>query len=237
LNKHERNEAKMPDENTQNKKMGTIELIIVIMLGITAVATAWASWQGSQHGSLMDHHYATANLLASEGNSEYNAGIQTLMQDMLLYNEINSLLIDMHFAELKGDTDEEEKLSWKLDRLIDGNMSEEFEEALLWAIDEEERRETTVSPFEREDFVETYFELAFELLEESEEMLEIGNEHSTHGDNLGLVAVIYAVVLFLLGISATFKKPREKCILLVASGVGFLAATIFMFTIPTVFPS
>ena len=227
----------MSEENTQDRKKGTIELIIVIMLGITAVATAWSSWQGSQHGSLMDQQYATANLMASEGNSEYNAGIQSLMQDMLLYNEINSLLIDMHFAELKGDADEEERLSWKLDRLITGNMSDEFEEALMWAMAEEERRDESVSPFELEDFVETYFELAFELLEESEEMLEIGNEHSTHGDNLGLVAVIYAVVLFLLGISATFKKPREKCILLVASGIGFLVATIFMFTIPTVFPS
>ena len=226
----------MPDDNTKDKKLVKIELIIVILLGITAVATAWASWQGSQHSSQMDQKYTMANMLASEGNSEYNAGIQALTQDMILYNEINSLLIDLHFAENAGDTHDAEKLEWKIDELVSGNMSDELEVAFMWAMAEAERRDETVSPFELESFVHSYFEYAFDLLEESEELLEIGNEHSTHSDNQGLVSVIYAVVLFLLGISASFKGLREKYILIAVSCIGFLIATIFMFTIPMVFP-
>jgi len=227
----------MSNGSEKERKLERIELIVVILLGITAVATAWASWQGSQHSSIMDQNYTMANMLASEGNSEYNAGIQSFMQDMLLYNEINSLLIDMHFAENKGDMDEVEKLDWKIDELVSGNMSEEFGEAFTWAMSESERRNESVSPFENESFAQSYFEYAVAMLEESEELLEIGNQHSTHSDNQGLVSVIYAVVLFLLGISASFKGLREKYILIVVSSIGFLIATIFMFTIPMVFPS
>jgi len=227
----------MSNGNEKDKKLERVELIVVILLGITAVATAWASWQGSQHGSMMDQKYSMANMLASEGNSEYNAGIQSLTQDMLLYNEINSLQIDLHFAESKGDTDEVEKLEWKIDELVSGNMSEELEEAFIWAMGEEEHRGESVSPFELDSFVDSYFENALALLEESEELLEIGNTHSTHSDNQGLVSVIYAVVLFLLGVSASFKRLREKYILIAVSCIGFLIATIFMFTIPIVFPS
>jgi len=228
--------AKMPNGNTNESKLERIELIVVILLGITAIATAWASWQGSQHNSLMDQQYTMANMLASEGNSEYNAGIQAFTQDMLLYNEINSLMIDLHFAQSKGDADEVEKLEWKIDELVAGNMSEDMEIAFMWAMAEAERRNESVSPFEKEGFVESYFDDALELLGTSEELLEVGNQHSTHSDNQGLVSVIYAVVLFLLGISASFKKLREKYILIIISGIGFLIASIFMFTIPIVFP-
>ena len=54
------------------------ELIIVIMLGVTALLTAWASWIGSLHGGNQATNYATSNNLASEGNSEYNAGVQQM---------------------------------------------------------------------------------------------------------------------------------------------------------------
>ncbi len=213
-----------------------IEFVVVIMLGITAVATAWSSWQGGLHGSLMDQHYTKSNNFASEGNSEYNAGIQTLTQDMMLYNEINSLMIDQVFAEDAGDTDEAEKIEWKIDELVTGSMSVELAEAFDWAIAETEATGESVSPFEMEGFVDTYFETTNELLAESETMLEVGNTHNTHGDNQGLVSVIYAVVLFLLGITSSFHGKREKYILMTLSGIGFLCATIFMFTIPIVLP-
>ena len=227
----------MSNGNINEKKIEKLELIVVIMLGITAIATAWSTWQGSQHGGLTDQKFTMANIIASEGNSEYNAGIQSLTQDMLLYNEINSLQIDLHFAENNGDMEEADKLEWKIDELIEGNMSEEMEAAFIWAGNESERLGENVSPFELESFVDSYFEHALELLAQSEEMLEDGNVNSTHSDHQGLVSVIYAVVLFLLGISASFKGLREKYILLAASLIGFLGATIFMFTIPMVFPS
>ena len=213
-----------------------VEFVIVVMLGITAVATAWSSWQGGLHGSQMDQKYTQSNNLASEGNAEYNAGVQALTRDMMIYNEINSLAIDRIFAESKGDEDEVLKLSWKIEELMDGNAGELLEASIYWAWEESERTGVTISPFENEELTDSYFETAMDLLAQSAEVMEAGNANNTHGDNQGLVSVIYAVVLFMLGISGTFKGLREKYVLLAVAGLGFLLATVFMLTIPIVLP-
>ena len=214
------------------KQFLTLELIVVIMLGITAICTAWASWVSSVHGSNQDESFIMSNHLSAEGNSEYNAGIQELMMDMMIYNNVNSLFIDLHFAEMHGDTTEAEKLDWKIDELIEGNMSAGLYDAFNWAMSESERRGEHVSPFDNEEFVDSYFEHALELLNESEEALAQGQLDSAHSTAFGLATVIYAVVLFLLGIVTSFPDERYKKILICVSCVAFLVATIYMLTIP-----
>ncbi|GHU61449.1 hypothetical protein AGMMS49983_01180 [Clostridia bacterium] len=222
-------EAKVKTKKTKEE---LIELIVVIMLGITAVATAWSSWQGGLHGSLMDQKYTKSNNLNAEANSMYNEGMQNLNQDLMLWNQLMGLYIDDSFAEEKGDLDEVEKIEYKINQIMEDSVTDDFAAAMEWADGFEEY----VSPFDNEDFIETYFAAADEKFEEAEIMLEDGNTNNTHGDNQGLVSVIYAVVLFLLGISTSFKGLKEKYILMGVSGVGFIAATIFMLTIPIVLP-
>jgi len=223
-------------KESDSKRIEGLDFIVVILLGITAVATAWSSWQGGLHGSQMDQKYTKSNNLASEGNSEYNAGIQSLTQDMMLYNEVNGLMIDLVFAESHGDMNEAEKLEWKIEELVSNNMSEDLVAAYMWSLDEGERLGETVSPFEMEGFTESYFDYAMDLLAQSEEMLEEGNANNTYSDKQGLVSVIYAVVLFLLGISSSFKGLREKRILLAVSIVFFVVASVYMLGIPVVWP-
>ncbi|MDR3298017.1 MAG: hypothetical protein LBT19_01405 [Candidatus Nomurabacteria bacterium] len=209
-----------------------LELLVVILLGVTALLTAWASWVGSLHGGNQATNYTRSNNIASEGNSEYNAAVQSLTQDMMLYNEVNVLMIDQAFAENRGDKDELGKISWKIDELISANMSEELSVAFDWAMEQTEARGESVSPFEKEGFVESYFETANALLAESEEILEQGKQDNKNGDTFGLVTVIYSMVLFLLGITGTFKNEKNKIAVLCISGAAFLIATIFMMTIP-----
>ena len=227
-------EREMNDQNGQEKerKSNRIEFIVVVMLGITAVATAWSTWQGGLHGSQMDQKYTMANNLTSEANSMYNEGVQNLSQDMLIWNQLSGLYIDYAFAQEKRDADEVEKLEYKIGQIMDDNLTDEFAEAIDWA----DAREGYASPFDNQDFVNTYFEAAWEKFDEADEMLEAGNENNTHGDNQGLVSVIYAVVLFMLGITASLKQLKTKYILLAVSGIGFVIATVFMFTIPIVMP-
>ena len=216
-----------------NEKMEkTLELIVVIMLGVTAVFTAWASWVSSLHGSNQADNYTLSNILAAEGNSEYNAGVQSLMQDMLLYNEINSMEIDLVFAEEYGDTREQERLEWKLDELMENNISDELYDAYSWARMEADRIGENVSPFEMEGFVDAYFEAANELLAESEDVLAQGQLDNQNSSNFGLATVIYAVVLFLLGIVGTFKGQKNKIAVIGVACVAFLLATIYMLTLP-----
>ncbi|MDL2237298.1 hypothetical protein LJC56_05655 [Christensenellaceae bacterium OttesenSCG-928-K19] len=216
------------------RRSNLIEIIVVVLLGITAVATAWSSWQEGLHGSQQDQKYTMANNLNAEANSMYNEGMQSMSQDLMIWNELSELHIDYAFAEEKGDMEEMEKLEYKIDQVMTDSVEPypEFAAAIEWA----DAQEEYASPFDDQAFVDSYFAASSEKFDEAEAILEAGNANNTHGDHQGLVSVIYAVVLFLLGITSTFKQLTAKYVLLGVSGVGFVIATVFMFTIPIVMP-
>ena len=205
-----------------------LEIIVAVFLGITALATAWASWIGSLHGGNQATNYATSNKLSSEGNSMYNEAAQNLMQDMMLWNEISDVLIESSYAEEKNDTEAVEKYDWKLEKLLNDNCSAELAQAITWAMEQDE----DTSPFDKEGFTDSYFTDAKEMIAEADNLLEQGKKDNANGDAFGLVTVIYSVVLFLLGIVGTFKRLPNRYVILGVAIAGFLFATIFMFTIP-----
>ncbi len=220
-------------DKEKRSKDQIIEIIVAVLLGVTALATAWASWIGSLHGGNQATNYTTSNNLSAEGNSEWNEASQMLMQDMMTWNTISDIYIDMAYAEEKGDELEYEKLSYKYDTLLYDNCTEDFQAAIEWALSQEE----WTSPFEYtyEDgttYRDSYFDNAREVIAEADQMLEQGKADNTNGDAFNLVTVIYSVVLFLLGIVGVFKNLPNRIAILGVAAVGFLIATIYMFTIP-----
>ena len=220
-------------DKEKRSKDQIIEIIVAVLLGVTALATAWASWIGSLHGGNQATNYTTSNNLSAEGNSEWNEASQMLMQDMMTWNTISDIYIDMAYAEEKGDELEYEKLSYKYDTLLYDNCTEDFQAAIEWALSQEE----WTSPFEYtyEDgttYRDSYFDNAREVIAEADQMLEQGKADNTNGDAFNLVTVSYSVVLFLLGIVGVFKNLPNRIAILGVAAVGFLIATIYMFTIP-----
>ena len=205
-----------------------LEIIIAILLGVTAILTAWAGWIGSLHGGNQATNYTQSNNLSSMGNSMYNEAAQYYMQDMLLWNTIYDYAFDAEIAELNGRSDEAELIYTKIDTLMNDNCTPEFYEAIEWALDQEE----DVTPFDKEGYVDSYFAEANEVLAEADALLEQGKTDNANGDAYGLVTVIYSLVLFLLGIIGIFKKIPNRVIILIFACVCLLAATIFMITIP-----
>ena len=241
------NENKTADTAAKKKPdMDKItELIIVIMLGVTALLTAWASWIGSLHGGNQATNYATSNNLASEGNSEYNAGVQQMNQDMILWNDISSLQIEILFAQEKNDQTELAKLCNQLFYKLTENVSETMAAKIDWDTNDNSsddpqatilawlnKENSTTSPFFDEEYVDSYFTNANELLAQSQEVLEQGQKDNSHGDAFGLVTVIYSVVLFLLGIAGSFNHKANKYAVIAIALVAFIIATVYMFTLP-----
>ena len=214
----------------EGKKKGIseekLELIIAILLGVTAILTAWASWISSLHGGNQATNYTESNNLSAMGNSMYNEASQNYMQDMILWNTINDYMIDREIAEMKGNRDEAKLIDEQIQALIDDNCTDEFEEAVYWAMEE------GVTPFDKEGFTDSYYTEAEKTLDEADAILEQGKLDNAHGDAYGLVSVLYSVVLFLLGIVGIFKKYTNRMIVLIVSCVLLLIATIYMVTIP-----
>lgn len=230
------------DHNKRERINHMIEIVVVILMGLTALLTAWATWIGSLHGGNQATNYTISNNIASEGNSEYNAGMQMMMQDMLLWNEISDMQIDFFFAEGQNDELSMEQIANKLYFKMTENLSEEMAQAISWNFPygdplteislwlEEEN--AIISPFSEEAFFDHYFESANILLEESNEVLEQGKKDNSNGDAFGLVTVIYSVSLFLLGMVSTMQNINTKYSMLGIAGVLLMFGLIFMVTIP-----
>ena len=171
----------------EEKAENRLEILIAIFLGITALLTAWATWIGSLHGGNQATNYTKSNNVAAEGNSMYNEASQQLMQDMITWNTIMEYRFDAEMAEEKGDKDEADLILDKIDTLIADNCSENFYEAIQWA-----DKQKDASPFEKEGYVDSYYEEANNLLAESQELLKQGQNDNTSGDRYGLVTVIFS---------------------------------------------
>ena len=103
-----------------------LEIVTVILLGITALLTAWASYVGSIHGGNQATNYATSNNLSSDGNAMYNSAVQTLTQDMNVWNTILDYEIEIMYADSINDQNEVEAYVWKLQWFCMDNLSEDM---------------------------------------------------------------------------------------------------------------
>ena len=230
-NEETKTEEIKTEETTKAKKKpllseNTIEIIVAILLGLTALLTAWATWIGSLHGGNQATNYTKSNNIAAEGNSEYNSGLQEYLSDLMTWNTVVDYTFDEEIAKMNGRDEEAALIDGKINNYIEQNGSDILKEAAGLMT------EDTKSPFEVEGTVEKYFENANNLLAESQELLEQGQRDNANGDAYNLVNVIYSVVLFLLGIVGIFKGLPNRAAVLIIAAVGLVAATIYMLTIP-----
>ncbi|MGN1108592.1 MAG: hypothetical protein ACI4RK_04340 [Oscillospiraceae bacterium] len=236
----EENQNSAPAKQKRSKE-DILEIVIAIFLGITALATAWASWIGSLHGGNMSTNYTKSNNLAAEGNSMWNEASQNLMQDMQVWNMISDYEVEVLYANETGNADQMYESAYKIKFICIDNLTNEMAELIGydfefdvdqiidWVVNSEL---STTSPFDNQDFIDSYYADAQAVLAESEAVLAEGQSDNTKGDTFNLVTVIYSVVLFMLGIVGTFRRLPNRMIITIVAIAGFLFGTIYMFTIP-----
>ena len=227
----EKKEANEKEEGKEKKVFFTekkLRISVAIFLGITTLLVAWAGWIGSLHGGIQAINFTKSNNLASEGNAEYNVAAQVYLSDLFSWNNIFSLRLDKQIAEQRGNTDEAEIIEMKIQKIIKENCST----LLIDAINSSNQQEGTDSPFEKEEFVNSYFVDAKELLEESKKAMEEGKQDNLHGDSYKLVTVIYSLVLFLLGIVGILKDFQTEKMIFIFSVCILIFGVIYMLTIP-----
>ncbi len=203
------------------------ELLIAILLGFSAVLTAWAAWQASLYDGNQAQAYTEGNATLADGNERWNEASQTIAQDMATWNQISSLQVDKVYADYYGDTDASEAAQYKIDMIM-YSVSDELTAAIDWANAQEEY----ATPFEMEGFVDSYYADAQAVMDEGYAKIEEGNTANQLGDQQGLVTVILAVVLFMLGIVGTFHNERNKIVVVAVSVVGLIFGIVMMASVP-----
>lgn len=243
-------EGGFEQEKKDKKREARLEIIVAVFLGITALLTAWASWIGSLHGGNQATNYTKSNNMAADGNARYNEAAQSMMQDMILWNDISDLQTEIlyyHGSEEDVDVEKVQVAAYKLYYRANDNLGERMAAQIGWDAEAAAQYDNasdyvvdwifnepnaTVSPFYDDAFVSAYFDDSLSVLAEAEDLLETGMKDNSNGDAFGLVTVIYSVVLFLLGIAGTFKRIPNRMIIVIVSLIGLLIGAIYMFTLP-----
>lgn len=204
-----------------------VETVVAVLLGITTLLSAWATWIGSLHGGLQSINFTMSNNTASQSSAEYNLCMQLYLSDSMSWDILKSYYDDLETAKAEGDQSKIDSINGKIEKFKKENISDILIEGMKWM---EENNED--NPFKMPGMTEKYFESALETLKESNKLLEEGKRDNTKGDSYNLVTVIYSLTLFLLGIVGTFKSMPNRIAVLVIAIVFLIFGIIYMCHIP-----
>jgi len=204
-----------------------VELIVVILLGIVSVATAYTSFQSALYDGQRADAISLSEAAGTEAESLYLEGNQQYVQDSQTIQQLAVLQI----AAANGDA----VAQAQYDELYFIAVSEELDAAIqnAAALDESDP-DFWHDPQADEDYRSTLFGAYGEKQLESEELRDQGNGYNRAADTLGLYTAIMAITLFLLGIAAVVRRPLMQWILIVTGGGIFLVTAILTGTIPFV---
>lgn len=169
-----------------------IELIIVILLGIASVATAYVTFQSSLWDSVMASEYTRGQNAKTEAEAIYLEANQQYVQDAQTYAQLAILGVDA----IDDDPVIAANASAKIDALALTGIDDAFSNALGWS------NSTGEYPLDSEEYLAVRFGAYQEYQAEAATHVTAGDQANAYSDQLTLYTVLLAIALFLLGIAA-----------------------------------
>ncbi len=204
-----------------------LETVVAILLGITTLLSAWASWIGHLHGGIQSINFTKSNNTASQGTAEYNYGIQSYLADYMAWNTLKDYNYELEAAKADGNKTKTKIINEKIKTFKKNSISDTLAEGIKWM-----EKNNEDNPFKMPGLDEKYFESAQKTVEQSQALLEEGKRDNSKGDSYMLVTVLFSLTLFLLGIVGTFKNMPNRIAVLTIAFAVLVFAFVYMCTIP-----
>lgn len=210
---------------------GDLELLIVFMLGIVSVATAYASFQSALYDSQMAGAYARGSSAQTEAESLYLEANQQYIQDVQTWSRLTELSVEMDSA----DPNVAAAASAKFDTLYFVSVGEDMDAAVTWSQEQNDADpDNYTSPFDSEDYENALFGAWAEEDDKSEALLKDGDKYNAYSDALTLNTVLMAITLFLLGVAAVVRRRQTQWVLIGLGGSIFVVAAVLTVIVPFV---
>jgi hypothetical protein len=208
-----------------------IEIIVVTLLGLVSVATAYTSFQASLYDSQMVGAYAVGNNLKTEAESMYLESNQQYVQDAQTLLRLDELNVEVQ----SGDAATAALAQAKVDSIFTSSVSETFAAAIA-AADEANAAspDTYTSAQDDETYLAELFDPYQEKAAAADEKIAAGERYNGLSDQLTLYTVLMALSLFLLGVAAVLKKFRMQILIVGVSMVIFTFAAVLTALVPFV---
>jgi hypothetical protein len=200
-------------------KLFTHEIYIVAMLGIISVTTAWAGVQSSLHGGASDEAYSVYQLDLSESNNmwitsevKYRADL-TVWKDKQVRLLIDGVSNDDIYADIQT-----------------SNGSYEFAVyATPCLIAQPQSYLPDCTPYMDELYVPQA-----EVWERASESLVVSETEGGRSDRLQVLTALFAISLFMLGISSVIKRKELLLPLVVLATALWVFGCAVLLSIPSI---
>ena len=198
-----------------------VETLTVLLMALATVGIAWVSYEASRWGTVQTANFNASNAARVESSKASSTAGQLIQIDVALFIEAVDALA----------TDQDELFDFYTQR-----ARTEFQPALdAWfALDPANNPDVPLTPFELPEYQSALATQAALLVVDAEAATVAAATANQRGDNYILAAVIFAAILFLAGVSSTFKSPRYHYVVLSIAAVGFVTNSIWVANFPVV---
>jgi len=190
------------------------ETVVLIVLSITAVLTAWCGFESSQWGGEMSIAFSdasSARIQAARQSGVANAARQAYLSIWGVYVQ----------ARAKGDT--------ALARYVEQRFTDHFRVAYrAWIA----QGEPTDGPFKMKEYIPPGTAEAAAADERADSRFADALMSNQRGDNYALLTVLFALVLFFAAASTRLGSERAQRVMLGAAIVFLMLGTVILATLP-----
>lgn len=242
-------------EEEIDRPIERVELIAAILLGLAAIATAFASYQSSLYGGKSVESYSLSNKIATEGGSERSRAIVEMARDNTIDAEAMRLILEGDDAATPAAEARNYAVATYLytRQMSDAGYkalglppeARQADEAAGDAPDAEQKQEALQEEMLEkamekdlagdENYRQEMLAKSKSLSDDAEKTFKEGQQANQTGDKFQLIAVIFAISLFFGGIVQVFRNYRVRMAILGVSALFFVVATVYMLTLPWVF--
>ena len=190
------------------------ETIVLIVLSVTAVLTAWSGFESSKWSGEMSVAFSEASssrIEAARQSGIANAGLQADLTIWGVYVQ----------ARAQGDT--------ALATYVEKRFTDHFLVAYrAWIA----QGEPTNGPFKMKEYVPPGTTEAAAADQRADRRFADALVYNERGDNYALLTVLFALVLFFAAASTRLVRPNSQRILLGVAIIFLIAATVILATFP-----
>lgn len=205
----------MPLPEDTSKTRSRFELIIALLLGLAAVLTAVASYQGALRSGDSLKSFNEGIRSVNDANGYYNEAAQVVARDQALFLE---------FAKATQQ-DNEELAAYVREALMDDNLKAAVAD---W---QETDDDEVLTPLDSDKYEVPQQAEAERLTEKTDQQFAEARALDDEGDRYDLVGVIVASALFFLGIAGVVSSMRIKFFATILGSVTLVVSFVMWLAI------
>lgn len=204
-------------EEQRERRANILEGANAVLLGLAAVATAFAGYRSAILGGDAIKDYTSAVRTVSDANQAFIEGNQVYQLDQAIFLEYVKALNS-------GDLELAEYFKTELAR-------PKLIAAIDWWIETGDEGPATPFTEDNPEYDIEQYASAATLQEETDALFASGERNDDRGDRFDLVVAMFATTLFLYGISAVSKSYEVQLTALSSGTVMFAGGLAYMISI------